>query len=53
VSVGVSFYPNRDTSSAGDLLRFVADALERAQSEGGGKICLFQHQGYLYAPEER
>lgn len=53
VSVGVSFYPNRDTSSAADLLRFVGDALERAQGEGGGKICLFQHQGYLYAPEGR
>ncbi len=51
VSVGVSFYPNRDTASAEDLLRFVGDALARAQAEGGGKICLFQHQGYLYAPD--
>ena len=27
-------------------------ALERARSDGGGKICLFQHQGYMYAPED-
>jgi two-component system cell cycle response regulator len=27
-------------------------ALERARREQGGKICLFQHQGYLYAPED-
>lgn len=51
VSVGVSFFPNKDTSNAEDLLRFVEDALARAQTDGGGKICLFQHQGYLYAPE--
>lgn len=50
-SVGVSFYPNRDTASASDLLRFVGDALARAQAEGGGNICLFQHQGYLYSPD--
>lgn len=51
VSVGVSFFPNKDTHSVQDLLDLVGAALERARSEGGGKICLFQHQGYLYAPE--
>ncbi len=51
VSVGVSFYPNKDTHSTQDLLDLVGAALDRARSEGGGKICLFQHQGYLYAPE--
>jgi two-component system cell cycle response regulator len=51
VSVGVSFFPNKDTHSVQDLLELVGAALERARSEGGGKICLFQHQGYLYAPE--
>ena len=30
----------------------VSAALERARREQGGKICLFQHQGYLYAPED-
>lgn len=52
VSVGVSFFPNKDTHSVQDLLDLVGAALDRARSEGGGKICLFQHQGYLYAPEQ-
>lgn len=51
VSVGVSFFPNKDTHSVEDLIELVGAALDRARSEGGGKICLFQHQGYLYAPE--
>ncbi len=50
-SVGVSFFPNKDTRSLQDLLDLVNAALERARNEGGGKICLYQHQGYLYAPE--
>jgi diguanylate cyclase (GGDEF)-like protein len=52
VSVGVSFYPNKDTHSVDDMLELVGAALDRARSEGGGRICLFQHQGYLYAPEQ-
>lgn len=51
VSVGVSFYPNRDTHSLQDLVELVDAALEEARHGGGGKICLYQHQGYLYAPE--
>lgn len=51
VSAGVSFYPNKDTHTAQDLLLLVEAALERARGEGGGKICLYQHQGYIYAPE--
>jgi diguanylate cyclase (GGDEF)-like protein len=52
VSVGVSFYPNKDTETLEDLVALVQAALRRARGEGGGKICLFQHQGYMYAPEE-
>ncbi len=51
VSVGVSFYPNRDTHSLKDLVDLVESALKQAREVGGGKICLYQHQGYLYAPE--
>ncbi len=51
VSVGVSFYPNRDTHSLQDLVDLVDAALRQARKDGGGKICLYQHQGYLYAPE--
>ena len=50
LSIGVSFFPNKDTHTLGDMLELVEAALSRAKSEGGGKICLFQYQGYLYAP---
>ncbi len=52
VSVGVSFFPNKDTRTLQDLLDLVDAALERARREHGGKICLFQHQGYLYSPDD-
>ncbi len=52
VSIGVSFFPNKDTRSLQDMLALVDAALERARREQGGKICLFQHQGYLYAPDD-
>lgn len=52
VSIGVSFFPNKDTHTLRDLEDLVEAALRRARNEGGGKICLFQHQGYLYAPED-
>ena len=52
VSIGVSFFPNKDTKSLQDMLELVDAALERARKEKGGKICLFQHQGYLYAPDD-
>jgi diguanylate cyclase (GGDEF)-like protein len=51
VSVGISFYPNRETNTLADLMDLVDAALSRARNEGGGKICLYQHQGYLYAPQ--
>ncbi len=52
VSVGVSFFPNKDTHSLQDMLQLVDAALDRARGEGGGFVCLYQHQGYLYRPEE-
>jgi DNA-binding response OmpR family regulator len=52
VSIGVGFFPNRDVKSLRELLELCESALERARSDGGGKICLFQHQGYMYAPED-
>ena len=51
VSVGVSFFPNKDTHSLKDLLDLVDEALGCARGEGGGYVCLYQHQGYLYRPE--
>jgi PleD family two-component response regulator len=52
VSIGVGFFPNRDVHSLRELLTLCESALDRARNDGGGKICLFQHQGYMYAPED-
>ena len=51
-SVGIAFFPSRDVSAFGDLLEMSERALERARQEGGGAICLYQHEGYLYRPED-
>jgi PleD family two-component response regulator len=52
VSLGVSFFPNRDVHQLRELLELCDAALERARVDGGGRICLYQHQGYIYAPED-
>ena len=46
--VGVKIGPS---TTPDELLRLVDAALERARGEGGGYVCLYQHQGYLYRPE--
>lgn len=51
VSIGVAFYPSKDAKSVDDLLKLARAAHDSAVAAGGGKICLVQHQGYLYAPE--
>lgn len=53
VSIGVACYPNREVATAGELLKTATTALARAKGEGRGKICLFQHQVYLFQPEQR
>lgn len=50
-SVGIASYPARDIENPKDLLRYAHAALARAKAEGHGRICLYQHQGYLYQPE--
>lgn len=50
VSMGLAFYPGREVSEPGDLLKMASRALERAREEGPGSICLYQHQGYLFQP---
>jgi diguanylate cyclase (GGDEF)-like protein len=51
VSLGIAFYPGKDVSEPADLLRIASRALDRAREEGAGRICLVQHQGYLYQPK--
>jgi diguanylate cyclase (GGDEF)-like protein len=50
VSMGVAFYPGKDLAEPNDLLRVAAQALQLAQKDGPGAICLYQHQGYLFRP---
>lgn len=51
LSVGVSFFPSKDTNTFEDMVAVAEASLARARADGG-KICLFQYQGYLYAPED-
>ena len=53
INIGVSFFPNRNTATFVDMREHALAALGLAAEAGGGKICLFQHQGYLYSPEAK
>ncbi len=50
VSIGVALYPSRDVSSKKELLRAADQALYQAKGDGRDRICVFQHQGYIYRP---
>jgi len=49
-SVGVASFPSHGIETPKDVLRFAHAALARAKAEGHGRICLYQHQGYLFQP---
>ena len=50
VSIGVSLFPSRDVKTKDALLRAADRAVADAKREGGNRICVFQHQGYIYSP---
>lgn len=50
VSIGVALYPSRDVTSKKELLRAADQALYQAKNDGRDRICVFQHQGYIYRP---
>ncbi|MFW5920982.1 MAG: diguanylate cyclase [Polyangiales bacterium] len=50
ISVGVALYPSRDIRSKDELLRAADRALYQAKEDGRNRICVFQHQGYIYRP---
>lgn len=50
-SVGVAVYPSRDIKTKDQLLKAADRALYQAKHEGRDRICVFQHQGYIYRPE--
>ena len=49
-SIGLALYPSRGVHSKEELLRSADRALYRAKDEGRDRICVFQEQGYLFAP---
>jgi diguanylate cyclase (GGDEF)-like protein len=51
VSCGVALYPSRDVKSKDQLLKAADRALYQAKNDGRDRICVFQHQGYIYRPD--
>ena len=49
-SVGLALFPSRGVTSKETLLRSADRALYRAKDEGRDRICVFQEQGYVFAP---
>ncbi len=50
VSIGVSFYPNKNVSTLEQLVGFADQALYQAKREGRNRICLHQQLAYIYSP---
>jgi two-component system cell cycle response regulator len=50
-SLGVAVYPSRDIKSKDELLKAADRALYQAKHEGRDRICVFQHQGFIYRPD--
>ena len=50
ISIGVALFPSRDVRSKDQLLRAAEASLLRSKRDGGDRICVFQHQGYIYSP---
>ena len=51
ISVGVALYPSRDVRTKDQLLKAADRALYQAKEDGRDRICVFQHQGYIYRPD--
>ncbi len=50
-SVGVAVFPSRDIKSKDQLIKAADRALYQAKGDGRDRICVYQHQGYIYRPE--
>jgi two-component system, cell cycle response regulator len=51
VSIGISFFPNKNVATVEQLVAFADQALYQAKREGRNRICLHQHLNYMYRPD--
>jgi diguanylate cyclase (GGDEF)-like protein len=51
ISVGVAVFPSRDIKTKDQLIKAADKALYQAKGDGRDRICVYQHQGYIYRPE--
>jgi diguanylate cyclase (GGDEF)-like protein len=51
VSIGISFFPNKNVATVEQLVSFADQALYQAKREGRNRICLHQHLAYVYRPD--
>jgi two-component system cell cycle response regulator len=51
ISVGVAVFPSRDIKTKDQLIKAADKALYQAKGDGRDRICVYQHQGYIYRPD--
>jgi two-component system cell cycle response regulator len=51
ISVGVAVFPSRDIKTKDQLIKAADNALYQAKGDGRDRICVYQHQGYIYRPD--
>jgi diguanylate cyclase (GGDEF)-like protein len=51
ISLGVAVFPSRDIKTKDQLIKAADKALYQAKGDGRDRICVYQHQGYIYRPE--
>jgi diguanylate cyclase (GGDEF)-like protein len=50
ISIGVGLYPSGSVRSHGELLDAASIAVARARVAGPNRICVVQHEGYIFRP---
>jgi GGDEF domain-containing protein len=46
----VALFPSRDVRTKDALLSALEAALLEAKRRGGNRLCVFQHEGFIYTP---